>query len=75
MSDPVVYFHTKETNVRGVLADCLNKAEDWGLVVVVALSKDGEDVLIGHSDGRLLHKVGLCEFAAHTFKEDMYNGV
>ena len=53
---------------RGVLDDLLDRAEDYEMVVVIALSKEeGGDIAVGHSSGDYLTKLGLCETAKDHF--------
>jgi hypothetical protein len=77
MSDEgVIYLHGPETTVRSILADALNRADTFTMVIVVGLTEDGEydALLIGHSDGDLAQKAGVCTAAAHKFANEMLNG-
>lgn len=67
----IINFSTKEATVRSILADALNNADEYSQVIIITTTTDNR-VGIGHSDGYVAEKAGLCLFAAHCFTQDMY---
>lgn len=60
MSNKLTYLVGEETNVENLLKDLLNKSDDFEILVVVGLDKDGS-IHVGHSEGDYLQKVGMMQ--------------
>lgn len=72
MSQEVVYL-AADNSPHSVIADMLNQADDFEMVVLVALGHDNS-VYVGHSDGRYLQKVGMLSFAQRDMMDKIANG-